>query len=127
MSYRVQFTISDSERAVLETEAREQGFPNLSELCKARSLKAKNTLHSLYAELLQRIEQLPDQREFRLRDIIETPPTLLGRWLLEGVASGRIPDVIQIDAEKDDAILYRKVIGHTTHDAVSCDTSDTKT
>ena len=35
MSYRVQFTISDEQKIKLEEDMRKDGYPNISELCKA--------------------------------------------------------------------------------------------
>ena len=37
MSYRVQFTISDEQKIKLEEDMRKDGYPNISELCKARA------------------------------------------------------------------------------------------
>lgn len=45
---------------------------------------------------------------FRLRDIINDPPALLGRRLYEGVQSGEIPNVIY-DKKVDGVESYTKI------------------
>ena len=47
MSYRVQFTISDTEKEQLIAEAASEGYPNIAELCKVRALRGKSTYAAL--------------------------------------------------------------------------------
>ena len=99
MSYRIQYTITDDEHADLKAQAISEEYPNVAELCKSRALKGKNTYAMLFKEMKEKIEKLkPDDKineklnpgEFYLRDIIPTPPPLIGRWLYEGVCDGQI-------------------------------------
>ena len=53
MSFRVQFTVSDAEKAQLEAEAKAQGYPNLAELCKAKALEGKATYGALYRTMVE--------------------------------------------------------------------------
>lgn len=108
MSYRVQFTISDVKKKQLESEALSEGFPNISELCKVRSLQGKSTYADLYKKMVRKIDALPAGTEFFLRDLIDTPPTLLGRWLFDNVENGIIKNVIHIEKRDADAEKYRK-------------------
>ena len=51
MSYRVQFTISDEQKIKLEEDMRKDGYPNISELCKARAC-GDRSYASLYKQLI---------------------------------------------------------------------------
>lgn len=108
MSYRVQFTISDAEKFQLMAEATSEGYPNIAELCKVRSLQCKSTYADLYKKMVRKINALPVGTEFFLRDLIDTPPTLLGRWLFDNVENGTIKNVVHIDKKDADAERYRK-------------------
>jgi hypothetical protein len=52
-----------------------------------------STYEELYKQMILRIDDLESGSEFYLRDIINTPPALLGTWLHDGVESGQIPNV----------------------------------
>jgi len=108
MSYRVQFTISDAEKAQLTAEATSEGYPNIAELCKARALQGKSTYADLYRKMVKKIETLQVGTEFFLRDLIDTPPTLLGRWLFDNVANGTIKNVEHIGKKDSDSERYVK-------------------
>ena len=104
MSFRIQFTISDAEKANLTLEANAEGFPNIHELCKARALQQTTTTYGgLYKKAVKKIEALPAGTKFRLRDLIENPPILIGRWLQNNVEDGTIPNVVYIKKDKRDA------------------------
>ncbi len=108
MSFRIQFTISDKEKTKLERECIDEGCPNISELCKLRALKGNSTYAELYKDMVLKIENLPQGQEFFLRDLINTPPTLLGRWLYDNVKDGIIPNVEYL-GKGSDAAQYKKI------------------
>lgn len=109
MSFRVQFTISDTEYHQLVKEASNEGFPNVSELCKTRALKGKNTYAQLYSLLVKKIEKLESGEKFFLRDLIDTPPTLLGRWLYDNVKNGKIKNVKHLGNDGTNPERYEKL------------------
>lgn len=109
MGFRVQFTISDVEKVQLETEATAEGYPNIAELCKVRALQGKSTYAELYKKMVAKIDILPKGRRFKLRDLIDTPPTLLGRWLYDNVANGTIKNVKHLGNNGSDAEEYEKI------------------
>lgn len=108
MGYRVQFTISDVEKVQLDAEAKAEGYPNIAELCKVRALQGKSTYAELYKKMVSKIDALPKGRKFKLRDLIDTPPTLLGRWLHDNVANGKIKNVKHLGNNGSDAEEYEK-------------------
>ena len=110
MSYRIQFVVSDNELAELRQQAIIENYPSVTELAKSRTLKKKNTYADLYKRMIDIIQSLPDNKEFELRDIIDTPPALLGRWLAEGVANETIPNVVALGRKGPSADRYKKVI-----------------
>ena len=129
MPFRVQFTISDKDKLKLEKEARKGGYPNISSYVKSfiipspspspspsaspspsSSPRSKGISYvTLYRVMLKEIAKLPKGTRFRLRDIIKTPPALIGRWLFEGVATGRIPNVEHYANRGSDAHEYIKL------------------
>ncbi len=109
MSFRVQFTISDVEKTQLIAEAAAEGYPNIAELCKVRALQGKSTYAELYKTMVRKIDALPSGKRFRLRDLIDTPPTLLGRWLYDNVADGSIKNVKHLGNNGSDAEEYEKI------------------
>jgi hypothetical protein len=62
----------------------------------------------LYNQMINKVANLEPKSEFYLRDIIDTPPALLGKWLYDNVKNGQIPNVEHlgyvVTAEK-----YRKI------------------
>ena len=109
MGYRVQFTVSDAEKLILDKEATTNGFPNISELCKHRSLQGKSTYAELYKEMVTKINKLKSGERFKLRELIDTPPALLGKWLFDDVDSGKISDVKHLGINGSDAEEYEKI------------------
>lgn len=113
MSFRVQFTISDAEHKALIDQAAEEGFPNVAELCKSRSLAPvpcrRRDYGELYRTMVDKIVGLEAGEKFILRDLIDTPPALLGRWLYDNVANGTIPDVVHLGKDPFGAEQYKKI------------------
>ena len=109
MSYRVQFTISDQEYQELCQEAERLNYPNVAELCKSRALSGKKSYADLYREIIEKIDKLPAGETFRIRNLIENPPTLLGRWIADNVRNGTIKGVKRVEASAADADLYQKI------------------
>ena len=116
MSYRIQFTITDDEYAKLQAETSASGYPNVSEMCKAKVLGI-NTIADLFIVMKEKIKAIKpgdginmqlNPGEFYLKDIINTPPALLGRWLHDGVTNGSISNVECIGIKPD---KYRKISG----------------
>ncbi|MDA8227041.1 MAG: hypothetical protein M0T74_04950 [Desulfitobacterium hafniense] len=108
MSYRVQFTITDAEYKQLSEQSTAEGFPTMAEMCKTRALKGKNTYTELYARMVNEIAALEPNSEFYLRDIIDIPPALLGRWLYDNVRNGKIPNVEHLGNDGTNPEKYRK-------------------
>jgi len=121
MSFRVQFTISDEEHEALKKQAEAEGFPNVAELCKNRSLSPlpgrRRDYGELYRVMVQKIGARQTEDPFTLRDLIDTPPALLGRWLYDNVANGKIPDVEHIGPDPSGAEQYKKIIRKENEDA----------
>ncbi len=109
MSFRVQFTISDSEKAMLDCQARAEGYPNIAALCKARAFNGKNSYGDLYIDMVNKINNLAKGETFFLRDLIDTPPALLGRWLYDNVKNGTIKNVKNLGNNGSDAQQYLKL------------------
>ena len=112
MSYRVQFTITNEEYDELKKEARELGYPNVAQMAKDLVLRKNNSKESYgekYILMVKKIESLAPNTEFLLRDIIEVPPALLGRWLYEGVRDGKIKNVRHLGNNGSDAERYLKL------------------
>ena len=112
MSFRVQFTISDTEYQALIDQAAKGGFPNVAELCKSRALTPvpgkRRDYGDLYRTMVQKIAARQTEDPFTLRDLIDTPPALLGRWLYDNVANGTIPDVVHLGKDPSGAEQYQK-------------------
>lgn len=108
MSYRVQFTISDEQKDKLENEMRKEGYPNISELCKARSC-GDRSYTSLYRKLIEGIEKLAPGTSFVIRDLIDVPPALIGRWLYQNVDKGEVQNVVHDGKDSVGTEKYRKI------------------
>lgn len=107
MSFRVQFTITDKEKLELENAANKEGYPNIAAFCKSRAL-GKKDYADLYKEMVANIVDLKPETDFYLRDVLQCPPALIGKWLYENVQNGKIPDVEALDKDGADAVKYRK-------------------
>lgn len=108
MSFRVQFTISDTELGQLKQRVLDYGYPNVAAFCKAKSL-GENSYAELYRELLDKIDKLSTGTEFFLRDLIDTPPALLGKWLYDDTSNGKIKNVTCLGKKGQDPLKYKKV------------------
>lgn len=101
MSYRVQFTISDREYEELKSQAAEESFPDVPQLCKSRALcqvsSREKNYEELYPLVIKKIAEWNSPDLFMLRDLLDTPPALLGRWLRQNVDNGSIPHVEFVD------------------------------
>ena len=75
---RIQFTVTDEELEILTKKAIEGGFPSVTEYCKCSSLQENTSYADLYTTLLNKISSLPKDKEFVLRELIATPPALIG-------------------------------------------------
>ena len=76
---RIQFTVTDEELKTLMKKAIEGNYPSVSEYCKCSSLQENTSYVTLYTALLNTISSLPKGKEFVLRELIATPPALIGR------------------------------------------------
>lgn len=74
---RVQFTISEQEWQLLEKEALEAGYPDVSSFCKDSVLKQKTYLE-LWNIVTKKISSKASGDIFALRDLIKNPPANLG-------------------------------------------------
>lgn len=108
MSYRVQFTITDEQKEKLESEMKDEGYPNIAELCKAR-LCNDRSYATLYKTLIKRIDKLESGKSFIIRDLINTPPALIGRWLYQNVDNGTVKNVIHDGKDSVGTEKYKKV------------------
>ncbi len=104
---RIQFTVTEDELTRLNQLAKEGGWPSVSEYCKCKSLEEKTTYASLYSELITKVEQMELNKPFVLRDLISTPPALIGRWFYENVSNGTI-NVTHIGKDESGAERYVK-------------------
>ena len=108
MSFRVQFTVNDVEYAELKKQADEGGYPTVAEMCKTKALDGQNTYVALYMKMVTEIKKLRNGKEFYLRDIIATPPALLGKWLHDAVRNGQIECVEHLGSDGTNTERYRK-------------------
>lgn len=118
MSFRVQFTISNEEYEILQEIAERDGFPNVPALCKYRTFcwsdipqQEGKPYNELYNEMINNIAKYPYEKDFVLRDIIDTPPALLGVWLFKAVKNGKIPDVNFVGKDCYNIAHYIKIKG----------------
>lgn len=106
---RIQFTVTDDELKQLTKKAIEGNYPSVSEYCKCSSLNKNTSYVKLYNNLLEKIGRLPKNSEFVLRDIIATPPALIGRWFYENVKNGRVKNLEHIGKDEGGVEKYRKL------------------
>lgn len=109
MGFKVQFTVNDTEKELLTKEAKERGYPDVAELCKDRALQGKSIHTQLYKIMVNKIMLLPKGKEFCLKDLMDTPPAELSRWLYDNVADGSIPNVERLGSDGSDAERYKKI------------------
>ncbi len=59
--------------------------------------------------MVKSIENLPVGTIFFLRNLIDNPPSLLGKWLYDHVESGDIKNVKHLGNDGSDAEKYEKI------------------
>ncbi|HEO0849456.1 TPA: hypothetical protein U9M63_000031 [Streptococcus agalactiae] len=106
---RIQFTVTDEELEILTKKAIEGGFPSVTEYCKCSSLQENTSYADLYTTLLNKISSLPKDKEFVLRELIATPPALIGRWFYENVNKGLVKNVEHIGKAEGGVEKYKKI------------------
>ena len=57
------------------------------------SLQENTSYADLYTTLLNKISSLSKDKKFVLRELIATPPALIGRWFYENVNKGLVKNV----------------------------------
>ena len=106
---RIQFTVTDEELEILTEKAIEGGFPSVTEYCKCSSLQENTSYATLYNTLLNKISSLPKDKEFVLRELIATPPALIGRWFYENVNKGLVKNVEHIGKAEGGVEKYKRI------------------
>lgn len=106
---RIQFTVTDEELEILTEKAIEGGFPSITEYCKCSSLQENTSYADLYTTLLNKISSLPKGKEFVLRELIATPPALIGRWFYENVNKGLVKNVKHIGKAEGGVEKYKRI------------------
>ncbi len=106
---RIQFTVTDEELEILTKKAIEGGFPSVTEYCKCSSLQENTSYADLYTTLLNKISSLPKGKEFVLRELIATPPALIGRWFYENVNKRLVKNVEHIGKAEGGVEKYKKI------------------
>lgn len=59
--------------------------------------------------LLNKIISLPKDKEFVLRELIVTPPALIGRWFYENVNNGLVKNVEHIGKAEGGVEKYKRI------------------
>ena len=106
---RIQFTVTDEELETLAKKAIEGGFPSITEYCKCSSLQENTSYADLYTTLLNKISSLPKGKEFVLRELIATPPALIGRWFYENVNKRLVKNVEHIGKAEGGVEKYKRI------------------
>lgn len=106
---RIQITVTDEELKILTKKAIEGNYPSISEYCKCKSLQEETSYATLYNTLLNKINYLPKGKEFVLRQLIATPPALIGRWFYENVNSGLVKNVKHIGKDEGGVEKYKRI------------------
>ena len=105
---RIQFTVNDEEMKILNKKAIEGNYPSISEYCKCKSLQENTSYATLYNTLLNKISSLPKDKEFVLRELIATPPALIGRWFYENVNNGLVKNVEHVGKAEGGVEKYKR-------------------
>lgn len=74
---RVQFSVSISEWNLMESKAKEEGYPDVPSFCKDLCL-GDRTFQKLWQTVVKKIAIMPKGRKFTLRELVDTPPANLG-------------------------------------------------
>ena len=106
---RIQFTVTDEELKILTKKVIEGSYPSVSEYCKCSSLQENTSYATLYNTLLNKISSLPKEKEFVLRELIATPPALIGRWFYENVNKGLVKNVEHIGKAEGGIEKYKRI------------------
>lgn len=62
-----------------------------------------------YNTLLNKISSLPKNKEFVLRELIATPPALIGRWFYENVNNGLVKNAEHIGKAEGGVEKYKRI------------------
>ena len=106
---RIQFTVTDEELKILTKKSIKGNYPSISEYCKCISLQENTSYATLYNTLLNKISTLPKGKEFVLRELIATPPALIGRWFYENVSNGLVKNVEHIGKAEGGVEKYKRI------------------
>ena len=106
---RIQFTVNDEELKILTKKAIEGNYPSISGYCKCISLQENTSYATLYNTLLNKISSLSKGKEFVLRELIATPPALIGRWFYENVNNGLVKNVEHIGKAEGGVEKYKRI------------------
>ena len=79
---RVQFTVDAPEWAELQQLATKNGYPDVPSYCKDASLQAR-TFANMWKKVQDAISKMKSGTTFQLSDLVQTPPSNLGRKLYE--------------------------------------------
>ena len=112
---RIQFTVTDEELKILTKKSIEGNYPSISEYCKCISLQENTSYATLYNTLLNKISTLPKGKEFVLRELIATPPALIGRWFYENVSNGLVKNVEHIGKAEGGVEKYKRILLSKSH------------
>lgn len=77
---RVQFTADATEWAKLQQLATSNGYPDVPSYCKDASLQAR-TFSKMWTKVQNAISKMTSGTTFQLSDLVQTPPSNLGRKL----------------------------------------------
>lgn len=102
-------SLTDEELEILTKKAIEGGFPSVTEYCKCSSLQENTSYADLYTTLLNKISSLPKGKEFVLRELIATPPALIGRWFYENVNKRLVKNVEHIGKAEGGVEKYKRI------------------
>jgi hypothetical protein len=100
---RIQFNVTEEEFGKLMEKANAAGEPAVSEYVKNlvfATLGRRNNLSVMFKSLLAAVAALPPGDAFIVRDFIEAPPALVGRYFFEAVADGRVKNVVSVGYDK---------------------------
>ena len=73
------------------------------------SLQENTSYATLYNTLLNKICSLLKDKEFVLRELIATPPALIGRWFYENVNNRLVKNVEHIGKAEGGVETYKRI------------------
>ena len=77
--------------------------------CKCSNLQENTSYADLYTTLLNKISSLSKDKKFVLRELIATPPGLIGRWFYENVNKGLVKNVELIVKAEGGVEKYKRI------------------